>query len=381
MPMKMPKFSRILLAALGLIVSSAAFGQGTPLPWGEQSDMAAWETFVQVVAPSGNPQNTNVEFETWANDQDVYGTTPPLWPGVGAAKRLQVSVLGAIRHGTRLRALITPSECTQDYDKPTAKAAGFPADGCIGEEVRRNWATFQYIVANDLYSKAGFAKAFANGLKVDLPADAIEFKGDWVRVTDVMKWLHLSEQQVNDLYYTNTATAGSTTTKFALVSFHFSTKQIKDWVWADFEHEKNPGRCDDIGCHDDFGAAVANVPPKPLLWQQYGDCKKTAAVTKMFTNAGINPVWQNYCLKGSQITFVKADGKPGLLGNSVIEAINAGVPIPQSSCITCHAYASFNKDGDANGAAAGANYTGNVDKSKLQGWSTNDFIWGALFAQ
>lgn len=287
--------------------------------------------------------------------------------------------MGAFRHGA-LPQVIAPSECTQKYDKQTAAAAGFPKDGCIGEEVRRNWASFQYIVSNKIYTKAGLAAAFQNKLKVDLPADAVEFKGDWMRVTDVMKWLNLTEQQVNDLYYTNTATAGALTTKFALVSFHFSTKQIKDWVWADFEHEKNPGRCDDIGCHDDFGAVQANVPAKQKPWQQYGNCNKTAAVSAMFVNAGISPVWQHYCLKGSQTTFTDANGKPTLLGNSVIEAINAGVPIPQSSCITCHAYASYNDAGAGNIAALQGSYIGNVNQSYLNGYSTNDFLWGLLLA-
>jgi hypothetical protein len=377
----MPRHAAKLLAGLSLmIVGTAALGQGGPMPWGQQSDMVAWETFVQIVAPAGQPQDTNVEFETWATDEDIY-TRSPHWPSLGAAKQLQVSALEAIRHGTARPQIITPSECTQSYDKQVAQAAGFPADGCIGEEVRRNWASFQYIVSNNLYSRAGLAVAFQKGLKVDLPADAIEFKGDWVRVGDVMKWLNLTEKQVEDLYYTNTASAGRTTTKFALVSFHFSTKQIKDWVWADFEHEKNPGRCDDIGCHDSFGATVPDVQPKSPPWQQYGECQKTTAVAAMFTNAGISPVWKNYCLKGSQITFVNASGAATLLGNSVIEAIDAGVPIRQSSCITCHAYASFNKAGDGNGQAAGANYVGNVDQTKLQGWATNDFLWGVLFAR
>lgn len=370
-------FANLLVAFL-LTASSAAFGQGSPLPWGQQSDMLAWQTFVQVVAPAGNPQNANVEFETWASDQNIYTLTPQ-WPGAGAAKQLQASALRNV-HRSITPQVILPSQCIQDYDKQVAKEAGFPADGCIGEEVRRNWASFQYIVANQLNTQAGLARAFQKGLKVDFPADAVEFKGDWARVTDVMKWLSLTEQQVERLYYTNTATVGATTTKYALLSFHFSTKQIKDWVWADFEHEKNPGRCDDIGCHDSYGAAMPNVAPNPLTWQQYGECRKTAAVLAMFTNAGISPVWQHYCLKGSQITFVKADGSALLLGNSVIEAINAGVPIPHSSCITCHAYASFNSSGQGNGQAAGANYTGNVDQSKLRGWATNDFVWGVLFA-
>jgi hypothetical protein len=378
----MLRYSLALIAIFSMSAGTVAFGQGSNLPWGQPSDQLAWETFVQVVAPSGNPGNTDVEFETWASDQDIYATTPPRWPPAGEPKRLQVSALGAIRHaaaaarGIRLQ-LILPSQCDQSYDKQVAAEAGFPANGCIGEEVRRNWASFQYIVSNGLYSQAGLTAAYAKGLKVNLPADAIEFKADWTRVTDVMAWLHLTEQQVEQQYYVNAAGG----TKYALLAFHFNTKQISDWVWADFEHENNPGRCDTIGCIDSYGAAVPDVRPNAVAWKPYGRCEKSANLLKMFTNAGINSVWQHYCLKGSQITFVDASGKPTLLGNSVIEAINAGVPIAQSSCITCHAYASFNSSGVGNGAAANANYTGNVVPSRLTGWITNDFIWGVLFAQ
>jgi hypothetical protein len=370
-----------LTVALVMLAHDAALAQGGPLPWGQSSDMVAWETFVQITAPSGNPQTTNVEFETWASDQDIYRTSPPRWPLPGAPKQLLVSALGNIRlrHGP-LPFVIAPSQCTQSYDPAAAKAAGFPSDGCIGEEVRRNWASFQYIVSNQLYSVAGLKAAFAKGLKVDLPADAIELKGDWIRVTDAMKWYNIDAQKVHELFYTNTATDGATTAEFALVSFHFSTKQIKNWVWSDFEHQMTPGRCDDIGCHDSFGATVPDVPARTPPNQSYGECQKTPALEAMLANAGISSVWKNYCLKGSQITFTQADGKPTLLGNSVIERINAGVPVLQSSCITCHAYASFDSTGSTGGPPT-PDQIGNVDPSKLQGLMTNDFIWGNLFAQ
>jgi len=363
----------------GLMVSvsgGCAFAQGTTLPWGQHSDMVSWEVFVQITAPSGNPQSPGVEFESWASNEDIY-TQSPKWPAVNAPKRLQVSGLANIHRGPRPEA-INPSQCVQDYDKAEAKAAGFPQDGCIGEEVRRNWASFQYIVSNDLFSKAGLAKAFQNNFKVDLPADAIEFKGDWARVTDVMHWHNLTEQQVNELFYTNSAANGTSTERYALIAFHFSSKQIKDWVWADFEHQLNPGRCDDIGCHDSFGATVADVSARTPANQQYGQCVKSPAVDAMFKNAGTSPVWRNYCLKGSQVTFVDSGGAASLLGNSVIERINAGVPIKSSSCISCHGYASFGKDGFANGDAASANFTGKVDPAQLKGFVTNDFLWGIV---
>jgi len=101
----------------------------------------------------------------------------------------------------------------------------------------------------------------------------------------------------------------------------------------------------------------------------------------MLENAGTDPIWNNYCLKGSQVSFVSADGKDTLLGNSVIEPLNAGVPIAKSSCITCHGYASFDKNGRFNLFAVKDplnSPTGDIDKTKMNGYLSNDFIWGII---
>ena len=336
--------------------------------------MAGWETFVQITAPSGNPNNTNVEFETWASDQDVYVNLPPKWPTISATKQLQASVLGNSHLGFK-PFVIVPGQCIQGFDQQAAKDAGFPLTGCIGEEVRRNWASFQYIVSNSLYSQSGLAQAYQRNFKVNFPADAIEVKADWIKTSDLAIWLNISERQVRQLYYTNQATAGGVTTEFALAAFHISTKQIKDWVWSDFENQMNPGRCDVIGCRDRFGAIMPDVAPKATANQQYGACDKSASLKAMFASAGLSPIWENYCLKGSQVTFIDENGQSTLLGNSVIERINAGVPIDKSSCISCHAYASFDATGSPTGFFT-SNPVGNVDSSKLTNYATYDFLWG-----
>jgi hypothetical protein len=69
------------------------------------------------------------------------------------------------------------------------------------------------------------------------------------------------------------------------------------------------------------------------------------------------------------------DGKNIILGNSVIERINAGVPVLQSSCITCHAYASFDSTGNTGGPPSPP-AVGPVNQQLLNGLKTNDFIWG-----
>ena len=369
----------VLVACL-TVSAGAARATDEKLPWGQSSDMAAWQTFSLMVAPSGNPANHTVEFETWASDQDIY-TAQPHFPAPGTPKQLQPSLAAPTEHGGPHALVITPNEC---FKPGNAAAGNFPANGCIGEEVRRNFASYQYIVSNGLYSKAGLAHAFNAGLKVDLPADAVEFKGNWIRVVDLIAWikrtegLTISREYVNNNYYVATATSGRVTDEFALVGFHFATKQIKNWVWADFEHRLNPGRCDTIGCHDDFGAVDPVVQPKVTPNQNYGECRKTPALTAMMATAGLSQVWQNYCLKGAEIDYVQANGKPQLLGNSVIERINANIPVGRSSCTTCHAYAAFDRNGNP---AAMLKFSetlpvGKVDFDRLKGFARNDFIWG-----
>jgi hypothetical protein len=222
------------------------------------------------------------------------------------------------------------------------------------------------------------AQAFSSGFKVNLPADSIEFKGDWAIVADVAKWLSVDPSVIRGHYYTSSSTINGSVTEIALLSFHISTKQISNWVWSDFEGGMNPGRCDDIGCHDSFGAVISDVPSNSAPYKPYSDCVKKAALVDMLQNAGIDAIWQNYCLKGTQITFTNGSTQTRL-GNSIIEPLNAGVPISNSSCITCHGYASFGQNGAVNFFALLDPLNspiGDLDPTHLQGNIQNDFIWG-----
>ena len=386
----------------GLAVATVVFGitgltcldgranaQGQRMPWGQLSDMIAWEEFVQIVAPSGDPATKRVEFETWASDQDIYTKSPAQWPTSDAPKVLQPSFLG-FAHSLPIKAkAFAPGDCSLPFGRPppdgdgAANGSGFPQGACIGEEVRRNWSSFQYIVHNGLDSRSGLAKAFAANLKVDLPADAVEFKGDWAATADVASWLHVNVNVVRSHYYISTSTINGKSVEMALLSFHISSKQIKNWVWSDFENSMTPGRCDVTGCHDSFGAIQINVSSHATPYMGYGGCRKSKAVKAMIDNAGINAIWENYCLKGSQVSFVDGKNKPIILGNSVIEPLNAGVPIRRSSCMSCHAYASFDSKGISNKpilADPMNSPIGNVEDKRMNGYLANDFIWSpAIF--
>ena len=94
------------------------------------------------------------------------------------------------------------------------------------------------------------------------------------------------------------------------------------------------------------------------------------------------PTSKNNCLKATQINFTNpaANNNAILDGDSVTERILAGVPIEQSSCITCHAYAAYTSTGAPNTNGLQTNYIGLVNKALLVNSKTADFIWGILLA-
>ena len=110
--------------------------------------------------------------------------------------------------------------------------------------------------------------------------------------------------QVPQLYHVNTANG----VQYALVSMHVISELVPNWTWATFEHRFNPGRCDVIGCQDNFGAQTAFVPSNRVADQGYPDCVKTAALTALMSSANIDPVYKNYCLKDSQTDFTDNAG-------------------------------------------------------------------------
>jgi hypothetical protein len=98
---------------------------------------------------------------------------------------------------------------------------------------------------------------------------------------------------------------------------------------------------------------------------------------------GLPAVWNNYCLKDTQIDFVSVQaatkGKPLLNGDSVVERILAGVPIAQSSCISCHAYARFGTKGCIDPTNPGISPIGPIGAIKQKvGQKQYDFVWGFL---
>ena len=343
-------------------------------------DKTAWQVFLKLTAPA--PGAKAVAFETWASDSDIF-TARPHWPGLPHNVLLRSLAAAAAEHAMGGSASQTSESC---YPKGGA-AGNFPkappADACIGEEVMHNRAIFDAILAANLFTQAGLAQNFLRAKPIRFPGDSIVVKADWIAVTDILRWLpnaYKSASEVRRAYYTNTATFNGQRGEYALAGMSLQSRQQDDWVWSTFEQRSNPGRCDVIGCHDAFGAVIADVAPQPGTNSDYGPCAKSPALAVLFARAGLDPVWSNYCLKGTQTRFVTPSGQPTILANSVIERMNKGVAVEQTSCITCHAYASFDRTGAANYAVLKPPPTGAVDKELLNGFKAYDYMWGFLAA-
>lgn len=367
----------------------AASGEAKASP-----DAIAWQQFVKAVGPS--PVKGKVAYETWASDQDIYvaeGQTPT-WPPANAnllwVKSLHPSLLGLSHLGM----------ARDEQGKPTAEVIGpkqgcktppgidpghaaakssFPAKGCVGEEVRRDHASFDYLVQNGLWSLSGLQTFFKSEKTVAFPNNAVELKVDWIPVRTLAKWINQPDSVVIKSFYTSSAVVaeGGTPEVYAMTSIHLSIKtpDYPDWIWADFENAYTPGRCDQTGCIDGFGAAKPFVPAKSTPWQQYGVCRKTGNLGVMMNAGHIAQVFNNYCLTGSQVVFT-AGTQNTLLGSPIVEPLNADVPLSKSSCISCHAGASFNASGPNKnvGEPIGPH-------APPPGYKGYDFMWGVFFAQ
>ena len=85
----------------------------------------------------------------------------------------------------------------------------------------------------------------------------------------------------------------------------------------------------------------------------------------------------------AEVDYLAPDGTPYALGNSVIEHIVGNGTVAASSCISCHAYASFSATGAPAKAATAMlpyNPMGPPIPAVLEGSHTFGFMWGVLLA-
>jgi hypothetical protein len=324
-----------ILVFLALNASLISFGnaQSTdPDPDLNNPDKSSWELFVLVSRPAATQNSSNVVFETWAANEDTFQTNPKFPGSATPPSCVPQQIVAAIAPVASPKILNVPALEALAPRPPGLQPRVVPGgtENQPSEEIRRNQATFNFIVCNKLHTKAGLRTAFTTGQAISFPIESMEVKANWKPAGN----------RSPSEYYMNTASDGK---RYALVSMHIISKKIPNWTWATFEQKDNIGRCDFIGCHDHFGATVQDVAAHDSPGGRYDPCVKTAAVKKMFADAGMPSLWENYCLKGSQVDFTTAAGIPTLLGNSIPED---GF-VPTSSCMTCHSRAATSPTGRA----------------------------------
>ena len=358
-----------LALAVGCLGVATALA-GNPNPAMSRPDQTAWELLAQITRSAAKAGNNDVLFETWASDIDTFVETPR-WPDAGEGARM-VLINRVQPRGSKLPGAILPAQhCDAGHIAP-----------CIGKETLRNRPAFDFIVDNGLTTRRGLAAFF--GKAMDFPIDTIEVKAEWLPVSELKAWNGVTAEQATSLYHINQAKFGDETVPVALIALHVITKQVPNWTWATFEHWKNPGRCDDTGCRDTFGAVEPALAANRHPERGYAQCRASKALRRLFAENGIADVWLNYCLKGTQTEFVTTTGAPTRLGNSVAETINAGVPHGRSSCITCHAEASFDRHGRSAkavpkiGAPRPLWFIGSGSRAEPR-FRQSDFVWAIPF--
>lgn len=333
------------------------------------SDRYMWDVFTSIVKPAVTPGKA--VFETWATDEDIYQATPS-WPSSGAER--------PIRAGRRQVNFHLSGDDLPPCSPPENPwVANFPLTGCLSEVVYRDRLQYDYIVNNGLNTQAGAASFYASPRVVNFPTESMAIKVDWVPLTNLVQWVPQlgTVENARRSYYT----VVSEGVEYGLVAMHVATAANPLWVWGTFEHEKNPGRCDAIGCYDSFGARKRVVPPNERQANtQYGACIKTPELKRMMRAAGLGDVWQNYCLKSTQVSFTTSAGQPSVLTNSVTERLSVNGELI-GSCISCHANAAFGANGAPTTAALTMldyNPVGKPTPSVFEGAMPNDFMWGII---
>jgi hypothetical protein len=318
-----------------------------PTAMASTPEETAWRLWVAATCPANA---TQVTWETWVEQSTLFPASGAA-AAVATPKRFHESPLARARRTRRpgAAAAVTPSEC------------GVATSGrTICEEVRIDPASQAYVKSAGLTTRAGQAKLAASGGPFVFPAPSVEIKADWIQLKSCS----------NPPQGVRVENVGGTC--YALAGMHLSSKLLDKWLWATFEAQNlttNPQRCVVLGCNDPWGSN-----PATSKGGASGMTKLTPALAQLMAQAKLSPEWLNYRLDGVQTTYVDAAGKPTILGNSIIEGENAGVPLTSSSCITCHSVSSIKADGTDGVTLLSSDPVGNPAPLPA-GFVSRDFAW------
>jgi hypothetical protein len=339
----------------------------------------AWRLWVASTCPVNQSVYPYVTWENWIEQAQMYPLNPAnvlqipasLAPSSQPARLLHPSPL-ALAKNPGLETMVPGLLGAANQNCNAAQA---PPDSqknlIICEEVRENGATQDYITGATLWNRNGQKQLAASRADIQFPRPSIEVKADWINLSSIGLDCANLPQSLTKSVHVETINGNC----YAMVGLHLISKLIDQWIWASFEPQNlttNPFRCQVLGCSDSFGGEPART--------RGAFTSLTPQLQRLMNDANLAPEWKNYRLDGVQIKFVGADGKPTLLGNSIIEGENVGMNLKQASCISCHAVSSVKNDGTDGITLLTNNPVGEPEPLPSRDWIRRDFVWSLLEA-
>jgi hypothetical protein len=334
---------------------------------GDSIEETAWQLWVAATCPVNDNQYPFVVWENWIEQSQLY----PADPGNGLKVPNAGATGGHILHESPLAVAINPKLRTTvpgpigQPDTNCNKAGTPPVNQpnlFICEEVRENGAAEDYIAGTNLWNRNGQAGAAINRINIQFPRPAVEIKADWIQLSSIGLDCNHLPTGFTESIHVETINGHC----FALAGMHLISKLLDQWIWATFEPQNpitNPNRCKVLGCTDPFGSRPVNT--------RGASTRLSQKLARLMDAANLAPEWKNYRLDGVQTDFLV----PRLLGSSIIEGENAGVPLTQSSCISCHAVSSVKSDGTDGITLLNSNPVGPPAALPSRDWIRRDFVW------
>ncbi len=343
-------------------------------------DETAWRLWVAATCPVNEAEYPFVVWENWLEQAQMYPLNPAQVLKVPNSLA-KMSPSPRLLHASTLTLAKNPGLTTiipgllGGADQNCNAASIPPPDQkklVICEEVRENGATEDYIAGTNIWNRRGQKQLAATRGEIQFPQASVEIKADWIELSSIGLNCNALPPGFREGIHVEVINGNC----FALAGMHLISKLLNKWIWATFEPQNlttNPYRCVALGCADRFGSDPSKTDGKFT--------NLTPKLADLMTAAHLAPEWKNYRLDAVQIHFVGEDGNPTLLGNSVIEGENAGVPLKQSSCISCHAVSSVKSDGtDGIKFLSTENPVGYPKPLPSREWIRRDFVWSLFEA-
>ena len=356
-------------------------------------DVFSWQSFVALnwpANPDGTPNNNlvigqqpggPVVWQSWKESRDIFlpdGAQPPAWNQPNPVPEVCKDI-GKIPDGTiHLTQVGKTPNVLDESGEPFQTGPLIDQNGQYTRyEILTNEAMFNYILDNNLYSKAGqtaFAKHayFTSSNTESAQIGAIMLKAAWVKMGgkfDLTRYHTTFALVYNNPEEQHGVEPACSLEQVGLVGFHIAhkTEDEPQWIWSTFEHIANAptkGEKPDLSAYNFFDATCKDCPvnePPPRPWNPANphtqptqvervipiteDTKKLNALYHAALEKAVpSSVWLNYELVSTQWptnatspTDPTGVPAPSFLANTTLETyIQGEVKQTSSSCMACH---------------------------------------------